>query len=334
MNDLVCLSVSFQHVSIGHLEDFIWPKNQVEDHLRRISHFFSECVYLATCNRVEVYGICRTPLLTSFPKAVWPWLSDAIVGDVRVLKGEAAAKHLFLVASSVESMNVGEPQILGQVKRSYEQAVRLGLMGGVLDRLFQKSFHAAKDVRTKTALAQNATSFLSLVSRLIPCDPNILVIGAGEMIASLAAHIEKTKPQRICFLNRSFERAQELAKRWNGQAESLDSLFHLKGPWDVILTCTGSEKIILDSANIGSLLVSDRETLLLDLSVPKNCSADLLFHPGVRLVGMEQLQGLAEENRGKRKTEIFQAEQLISYHLDQFIQWYERREKNRHRYAQ
>jgi hypothetical protein len=227
-----------------------------------------EATILSTCNRTEVY--CST----NAPAQAVGWLADYHklgVGEIEPyiyrLPQEQAVKHAFRVASGLDSMVLGEPQILGQMKQAVRQAEQASTLGFLLHKLFQRTFSVAKDVRTQTEIGANLVSMaaaaVKLAERIYPSisEQNVLFIGAGEMIELNAVHFAARKPKTITVANRTLERAQTVARRVEGHAVTLNELPEQLARHDIIVTCTASQLPFLAMGLIVRALKARRDQL-------------------------------------------------------------------------
>src|SRR5512140_2546471 len=216
-----------------------------------------EATILSTCNRTEIYCSTNAPAHAVDWLAAYHHLPAAEIEPyIYRLPQEQAVKHAFRVASGLESMVLGEPQILGQMKQAVRQAEQAGTLGFLLHKLFQRSFAVAKEVRTNTQIGANVVSMaaasVKLAARIFPSlkDQKILFIGAGEMIELCATHFAAQGPARITVANRTLERARALAHRFNGQAIELRELAEQLHEYDIVVSCTASSLPILGKGTV------------------------------------------------------------------------------------
>jgi glutamyl-tRNA reductase len=294
-----------------------------------------EAAILSTCNRTEVYCSTQEP-----GKAV-RWLAgyhhlkaSAVEPYVYTLPRERAVKHAFRVASGLDSMVLGEPQILGQIKQAVRTAEKAGTLGLVLHKLFQHTFSVAKEVRSRTEIGASSVSMAAaavrLAERIFPAiaEQKVLFIGAGEMIELTATHFGAQHPRTMTFANRTLERARELAERLGGQAVSLNDLADVIAGQDIVVTSTASPLPIIGKGMIERALKARRHRpmLMIDLAVPRDVEAEVGRMDDVFLYTVDDLGKLVQEGREARLQSVSAAEQIIDAKVVDFMRWLAGRE--------
>lgn len=294
-----------------------------------------EATILSTCNRTEVY--CSTQA----PEKIINWLANYHQMEARdiepylySLPHEQAVKHAFRVASGLDSMVLGEPQILGQMKQAVRYAEQAGTMGFLLHKLFQRTFSVAKDVRTQTEIGANlismAAAAVRLAERIFPsiAEQKVLFIGAGEMIELNAVHFAARTPKHITVANRTLERAQTLARRINGHAITLTDLPEQLALHDIIVTCTASPLPILGKGMIERALKArkHRPLFIVDLAVPRDVEAEVSELDDVFLYTVDDLAEVVRDGLDARQGAVREAEVIIDSGVANFIRWMESRE--------
>jgi glutamyl-tRNA reductase len=294
-----------------------------------------EATILSTCNRTEVY--CST----QDPGRIVNWLANYHQMESRdiepylyTLPREQAVKHAFRVASGLDSMVLGEPQILGQMKQAVRYAEQAGTLGFMLHKLFQRTFSVAKDVRTQTEIGANlismAAAAVKLAERIFPSvsEQNVLFIGAGEMIELNAVHFAARTPKYITVANRTLERAQVLARRINGHAITLNELPEQLAHHDIIVTCTASPLPILGKGMVERALKQrkHRPLVIVDLAVPRDVEAEVAELNDVFLYTVDDLAEVVRDGMDARQGAVREAEVIIDSSVANFIQWMESRE--------
>jgi glutamyl-tRNA reductase len=297
----------------------------------------SESVILSTCNRVEV--LLATPAEPAAAvEAVKTLLADqsgVAAQDLAPLlyahEGREAVRHLFRVASSLDSMVLGEPQILGQVKDAYRQAVSLRASGVITNKLLHKSFSVAKRVRSETGVASHAVSVgyaaveltRKIFGRLEGLE--VLLIGAGEMAESAAEHLLRHHASRIVVANRTLPRAMDLARRFQGRAAHLDELPALLITADVVISSTGSEQVVITSDVVKAVLKPRRHRPLffVDIAVPRDVDPEVNGLSNVYLYDIDDLAGVVAANRAARADESIRAERIVEEETLKFMAWLE-----------
>jgi glutamyl-tRNA reductase len=294
-----------------------------------------EATILSTCNRTEIY--CST----NAPVHAVDWLADyhhlpttEIEPYIYRLPREEAVKHAFRVASGLDSMVLGEPQILGQMKQAVRQAEQAGTLGFLLHKLFQRTFSVAKDVRTQTEIGANLVSMaaaaVKLAERIFPSitEQRILFIGAGEMIELNAVHFAARNPQHITVANRTLDRAQILARRINGHAITLNELPDQLAQHDIIVTCTASPLPILGKGLVERALKArkHRPLFIVDLAVPRDVEKEVAELSDVFLYTVDDLSDVVRDGLDARQGAVKEAEVIIDSGVNEFIHWMESRE--------
>ena len=289
-----------------------------------------EVALLSTCNRTELYAVtddggALAAWLASHPGAAGvPGLESYLYQH----QGADAARHLFRVATGLDSLVLGEPQILGQVKAAWAAARAAGTLGNQLDRLFQHAFVTAKRARTDTRIGANPVSVASAAVRLAqetfarPADAAVLLVGAGETIELVARHLAQAKVKRLLVANRTLAHAQELASRHGGVALPLGEIDRHLGEADIVFSATASREPILHRAQVAAALAQRRHRpmLLLDLAVPRDIAADVATLPDTYLYTVDDLERAVEENRRSRREAADAAEAIVELQVSRYAE--------------
>ena len=293
-----------------------------------------EAAILSTCNRTELY--VRSPE----PSPVVAWLEDfhhvpkdSLAPYLYTLPRDKAVTHAFRVASGLDSMVLGEPQILGQMKQAVRHAESAGTLGLVLNRLFQRTFAVAKDVRTQTDIGSASISMaaasVKLAERLFPSigEQRLLLIGAGEMIDLTATHFAARHPKSITIANRTLERGKELAARFNAEAITLNEMPDRLQEFDIIVTCTASTLPILGKGLLERVIKARRHApvFIVDLAVPRDVEPEAAELDDVFLYSVDDLSNIVKDNLQIRKEAVAQAEEMIAEQAGSFLRWLEGR---------
>jgi glutamyl-tRNA reductase len=296
----------------------------------------SEAAILSTCNRTELYLAAERP-----PSAFAEWLAQyhqlepsELQRYLYTLPREQAVRHAFRVASGLDSMVLGEPQILGQMKDAARAAQSAGTLGTVLHKLFQRSFAVAKEVRSTTSVGTASVSMaaaaVKLAARIFPSlkDQKALFIGAGEMIELCATHFAAQGPARIAVANRTLQRAERLAHRFNGEAIELKVLAERLHEFDIVVSSTASSLPILGKGLVERALRSRRRRpiFMVDLAVPRDIEPEAAELDDVFLYTLDDLAQIVSENRDTRRSAVEQAEVIIETQVGQFMHWMQARE--------
>jgi glutamyl-tRNA reductase len=295
----------------------------------------SEAAILSTCNRTEIY--CNT----NEPVAATHWLSEfhhlkqeAIEPYLYVLPQDQAVRHAFRVASGLDSMVLGEAQILGQMKQAVKTAESAGTLGMLLHKLFQRTFSVAKEVRTTTDIGANSVSMAAAAVRLAEQifpdlhDQKILFIGAGEMIELCADHFLAQRPKHITVANRTLERGQALAHRLNGSAITLNDLPDSLSEHDIVITSTASPLPILGKGLVERAIKQrkHRPIFMVDLAVPRDIEPEVGELDDVFLYAVDDLAQVVQEGVGSRMESAKEAEIIIESRVIGFMEWLASRE--------
>ena len=292
----------------------------------------SEAAILSTCNRTEIY--CGQE--SSAQDNILDWLSNhsglsrsELKGSIYQYPNEEAVKHAFRVASGLDSMVLGEPQILGQMKNAFQTATDLGATGKVLNRLFQHTFNVAKQVRTDTTIGENAVSVayvgVNLAKNIFShlSEQTALLIGAGETIELVARHLKQNNVGHIVIANRSIEKAQSLATETGSEAISLSQIPDQLVNADIVVSSTASTLPILGKGAIEAALKKrkHRPIFILDLAVPRDVEAEVSQLKDAYLYTVDDLKSLVDENRELRVRAAEEAENIIDFQVVKFMRW-------------
>jgi glutamyl-tRNA reductase len=290
----------------------------------------NEAAIISTCNRTEIY--CNT----DDPTQAVGWLAgyhrmkpQQLEPYLYHLPREQAVKHAFRVASGLDSMVLGEPQILGQFKEAVRTAEAAGTLGLVLNKLFQKTFSVAKTVRTETEIGTSTVSMaaaaVQLAGRIYPsvAGQNVLFVGAGEMIELCAAHFAAQHPKHITFANRTEARAHQLAERFLGRVISLNDLPAQLALQDIVVCSTASPLPLIGKGLVESALKArkHRPMLMFDLAVPRDIEAEVATLDDAFLYTVDDLGKIAREGLVLRQNAVAQAEVIIENHVTDFMHW-------------
>ena len=293
-----------------------------------------EAAILSTCNRTEVY------VHGTDPQPVVRWLeefhrvpADSLSPYIYTLPRDRAVTHAFRVASGLDSMVLGEPQILGQMKQAVRHAASAGSLGLVLNRLFQRTFAVAKDVRTQTDIGSASISMaaaaVKLAERIFPTisEERLLLIGAGEMIDLTATHFAARTPKSITIANRTLERGRELAARFGAEAITLNEMPERLHEFDIVVTCTASTLPILGKGLLERVVKARRHApiFIVDLAVPRDVEPEAAVLNDVFLYSVDDLSEIVKDNLQIRKEAVAQAEDMIAAQAGHFLRWLEGR---------
>ncbi|MBF0424529.1 MAG: glutamyl-tRNA reductase [Magnetococcales bacterium] len=294
----------------------------------------AEGVILSTCNRVEVYVASREPAVAT--AAVCAWLAashgveeGALVPHLYTFLESAAIRHGYRVAASLDSMVVGEPQILGQMKQAYQDAAAVRATGPILNKFFHQAFRVAKRVRSETAIAENAVSVayaaVTLARKIFGhlADKSCLLIGAGEMCELAARHLVTQGVAQVLVTNRTWQRAEALAAAFSGHAFPLEELAANLDRADVVITSTGSTTYLVDPAMVRAALKRRklRPMFFIDMAVPRDIDPRVGEVDGAFLYDMDDLHQVVARNREERGEAAAAAERIVAQEVPDFVAW-------------
>ncbi len=291
-----------------------------------------ELLYISTCNRVEFVFLTDELLdmafLNRFFSAFAPhWSNEEVlyaIEQAQVMEGDDAIRHMFHVASSLDSLVVGEREIITQVRSAYEDAAKDKLSGDSIRLLIRKVIESAKEIFTATPIARNPISVVSLAYRQlrtmqVKTDARFLIVGAGQTNSNLCKYLHKHGFRNFTVFNRSMERGEELAKNIGGTALPLSDLSSFNKGFDVLVTCTAAADHLINTALFGYLLQGDSDRkIVIDLAIPYDVDPHVYKEFDVTPILVESLRQAAEENLSLRKAALVQCEEIIDKHCAEF----------------
>ncbi|UNK43307.1 glutamyl-tRNA reductase [Luteimonas sp. S4-F44] len=291
-----------------------------------------EVALLSTCNRTELYavadddGSALAHWLAAHPDQDGGTGGGSLDAYLYRHRDDDAVRHLFRVATGLDSLVLGEPQILGQVKQAWATARSAGTLGGELDRVFQHAFVTAKRARSETRIGNSPVSVASLAVRLAqesfarPSDSAVLLIGAGETIELAARHLAQAKVKRLLVANRTYAHAQELAARHGGIALPLDEIDRHLFLADIVFSATASREPVLTRPQVAAALSArkHRPMLLMDLAVPRDIAPDVAELRDVFLYTVDDLERTLDDNRRSRREAASDAEAIIDLQVSRY----------------
>ena len=307
----------------------------VPDALSSLRKYVSQGLILSTCNRTEVYSIPNSGDSSQpgidFLKD-WANISNAaLLPYVYSYHGEAAARHLFRVASGLDSMIIGEFEILGQVKQGLEEAKRAGMVGHPLRNLFQQALRVGRRVREKTGISKNALSVSSVavtlaakaIGNLTGC--KALVIGTGEAGRLVAKALKERGIAQITTTSRSYEKASNLAAALGGSTVDIGSLGRELASCDIAISCTGAPHLILDFKSVENAMQArtHQPLVIIDIAVPRDVEPQVSHINNVFLYDIDDFTHLSELNRKQRETEIKKSMEIIDAEVNRFNAWWQ-----------
>ena len=328
--------MNFQLIGVNHnsapldvRERLAIPEAQLPDAIRTLVQQpgVDEGMVLSTCNRVEVLTSTRQGSdLREFLRSYFGVSPDALHSHIYEFQQRDAVRHVFRVASSLDSMVVGEPQILGQVKEAYAIARGMGAVHSALEALLSRAFAVAKRVRTETAIGSSSVSISAVAVQLAQKifgalnDKTVYVVGAGKMAELAARHLIGNGVGTVFFSNRTHERAVQMAEAFGGQAVPFDQIHDIANRADIILTSTGATEPLFRREH-GERLLSKRRNrpmFFIDIAVPRNVDPEMNRLDGMFVYDVDDLQAVASSNSAERKKEAERAEQIIELEVERF----------------
>lgn len=293
----------------------------------------TEAAVLSTCNRVEITAVGTAADAPDEMLAAWAAARQSTVKElspyVYVHAGREAVSHFFHVASSLDSMILGEPQILGQMKSAYRRAVTLKTSRVILNRLFHRAFTVAKRVRTETAIASSAVSIsyaaVELAKRIFGdmSTYTVMLIGAGEMAELAATHLLHAGIKDILVANRTLERAQTLATQFNGKAFELAALPSKLHEADIIISSTGAPDLVITPEPVKRIMKKrkNKPMFFIDIAVPRDIDPAINNLDNVYLYDIDDLKEVVETNMGQRREEARKAQSIVEEECALFLDW-------------
>ena len=331
---IVVVGLNHETAPVAVREALAFPKEGLPEALARVREEagLAEAVILSTCNRVEVYGRSTD----SSGDAVAAFLAryhsrslEDIAPHLYRLEGEAAVRHAFRVAASLDSMVMGEPQILGQVKDAYEAAEKAGSLGSVLNALRNRSVSAAKRARTETAIGRNAVSVSHVAVELARKifgelrDRSVLLVWAGKMSEVAARQMVRDGARASVLGGRTFEKAEQLAAALGGRAAPLAALRAELARADIVISGTGAPGIVIRREDVEAAQAArrGRPLFLIDIAVPRDVAEDAGKVSGVFLYDLDDIKTVAQANLRERKKEASAAEAILEQEIREFLEW-------------
>ena len=306
----------------------------------RMAHTMPETALLSTCNRTELYVAATAGHAGDLLQPALDWLAaqggvsaGQLSSHTYVVENRAAARHAFRVASGLDSMVLGEPQILGQMKQAVREADEAGTLGTTLHQLFQRSFAVAKEVRTSTDIGAHSVSMAAAAVRLAAQlfedlrEQRVLFVGAGEMIELVATHFAAREPKSMALANRTLEKGESLAARFGGQALRLAELPERLHEFDIVVSCTASSLPIIGLGAVERALKARRRRpmFMVDLAVPRDIEPEVSQLADVYLYTVDDLSTLVQTAGEKRQAAVEQAEAIIDAGVQSFAHWLDQR---------
>jgi glutamyl-tRNA reductase len=331
---IVVVGLNHETAPVAVREALAFPKDRLAEALAHVREEtgLEEAMILSTCNRVEVYGRAPEPSLDAVAAFVARFhgkTADEIAPHLYRLEGDPAIRHAFRVAASLDSMVMGEPQILGQVKEAYEAAEKAGCLGSVMNALRNRAVAAAKRARTETAIGRNAVSVshvaVELARKIFGSlrERRVLLVGAGKMSELAARQMVQDGALASVLGGRTFERAEQLAAALGGRAAPFESLRDELARADIVISGTGAPGVVIHRADVEAAQAArrSRPLFVIDIAVPRDVAEDAGKVPGVFLYDLDDVKKVAEANLRERKKEAAAAEAILEEEVREFLEW-------------
>ena len=334
---ILCLGLNHTTTPIKLREQLSLNDDAIRSALSRLacghlSSSITELVILSTCNRIELYA-ASSELAFMELEAFLSEICDVPADEFRAyqyrLQDLGVAQHLFDVAAGLDSLVLGEPQILGQIVHALELSRGQNLAGPLLNRLFQAALHAGKRVRTETGISRNPASVSSLAAAMAEqvvqpiVDAQVVILGAGEMAELAVEALRKRGVKRILVINRTLERAHALADRWNAQAATFENIDAALVSADILISSTGAPHTIL-SAEMVRQAMEERERrplFLIDIAVPRDIDPDTANIPNVKLYDIDNLNAKLEHSLAERMEQVPQVRSILEEEIHEFAEY-------------
>jgi glutamyl-tRNA reductase len=332
---LKVIAFTHKHIDLKDLGKIVICNETLDSRLKSIQAKFDlpEIFYIATCNRVEFVFTGSQSLTPEFVKDFICSLNfcipaeklDEFCRQVSIYEEFDALNHLLRMSCSLESLVVGEKEILAQVRKAYETCREAGFTGDYLRIVMNRVVKTAKEVYTHTKISKNPISIVSLAYRKLKSinmcsSARILIVGAGETNRNLSKYLQKHKYSNFAVFNRTFSKAQDLAEDLGGKAYALDELKNYKEGFDVLITCTSAVEPLITNSLYQSLLNGDTgKKVIVDLAVPNDTCPEVLANNPVNFIEVQSLQEIASNNLQQRYNELIHAERIIEQNIQEFL---------------
>lgn len=333
---IIVVGLSHKTAPVDVREKLSFSEAVLQDALRALTGYdgVREGIIISTCNRVEIYASVRDS--TAGVEQIKQFISDyhklpiqSLEGALYIHQDDRAVRHVFRVASSLDSMVVGEPQILGQLKDAFDAALKAKTTSTIMNKLMKKAISTAKRVRTETKIAESAVSIsfaaVELARKIFGDlnDKTVMLLGAGEMAELAARHLLNNGVKGILVANRTFERAVELANEFRGSAVRFEDFPAEMVVADILICSTGAPNYVVKREDVNRALKGRhrKPIFMIDISVPRNIDPDVNKIDNIYLYDIDDLQGVVNANIEGRAREAEKAEEIIMQEVEGFLQW-------------
>jgi len=337
MQDIVLIGINHKTAPVEVRECIAFTEEESVSALRALSGnpFIKEVLIFSTCNRVEVLVVAANK--AEAIDATKDYIAEAnkipraeFEDSLYIHEGDEAVRHIFRVASSLDSMVVGEPQILGQVKDAYRTATEVKASGVILNRLLHRTFFVAKRIRTETGIGDHAVSIsyaaVELGRKIFGSleNKNVLLVGAGEMAELAVEHLIRNKAGQIYVANRTFENGVELARQFNGQPIRFEEITDSLERVDILISSTGSPDYVITRDQVKGVIRKrrNRPLFFIDIAVPRDIDPRVNRLTNSYVYDIDDLQGVIDDNIEDRRREAVKGERIVDEAVIHFREWY------------
>ena len=346
IEDFKVITITHKTTSVQRLKDYLlddssdsdYPKSRLTE--LKESFQINELMYLNTCNRVTFFFTSKREVDNQFLKDLFSFINPTIKGDLverhiavtNVYSGKDALDHFFSVAASMDSLIVGEREILGQIKEAYANSKKYGLSGDSIRLAIEKAIVFAKRIHNETKISEKPVSVVSIAFRQllehIPSkETGILMIGAGQSNQQLANFLKKYEFQNVHVFNRTLEKAEELADKLGGKAYELNELTSFKEPFNIVISCTGANELVLTKSIFDQLNTDiQHQYTFLDLAVPRDIDPAIADHYDVNYLDIDSLEAMANHNLSFRQKEVVNAKLILDLFIVEFENTFRQRQ--------
>jgi glutamyl-tRNA reductase len=333
---IITVSLNYKSTPVDLRERFSLSAQDLPEALLTLRHMKSilECVIVATCNRTEVYVVADQlhtgrHFIKTFLSEQFGLNRDEFVNHLEIKENDQAIQHLFKVSAGLDSMVLGETQILGQVKEAFKTAQETGTTGTIFNMLFKQVITLAKKAHSETEIGQNAVSVsyaaIELGKKIYGDlqDKSVLILGAGKMSELTVKHLYANGVAQVFVVNRTLERAKELASKFNGQAYDLGELRRCLAQVDIVISSTGSKEYVITKDMIERVMEVrfGQPLFLIDIAVPRDLDPEIHKVENAFLYDIDDLNGIVEANLEERQKEAEKINEMIAIEIDQFNTW-------------
>lgn len=346
IEDFKVITITHKTTSVQRLKDYLlddssdsdYPKSRLTE--LKSSFQINELMYLNTCNRVTFFFTSKREVDDRFLKDLFLFINPIINDDLvdrhiavtKVYSGNEALEHFFSVAASMDSLIVGEREILGQIKEAYANSKKYGLSGDSIRLAIEKAIVFAKKIHNETKISEKPVSIVSIAFRqllehLPSKETGILMIGAGQSNQQLANFLKKYDFHNVHVFNRTLEKAEELAVKLGGHAYELNQLPTFKTPFNVVVSCTGANDLVLTKAIFDQLNTDKNHAYtFLDLAVPRDIDPAIADHYDVNYLDIDSLEAMANHNLSFRQKEVIKAKEILDLFIVEFENTFRQRQ--------